>query len=333
MAGARVLAPAYVCGSEIDPLLKAGLVVDHYRIRPDLTPDFDHLTELCARPAQALYVIHYFGFPQPIEALLAFARMHQLLLLEDNAHGLYSALSDERPLGTFGDAAFFSLRKTLPVPDGGALVLRDRAAPQPTVRPSPFAVAGKVRFLAEQASAQRFPRGTPRVKRALMDPMVALVKAWRRDSGGTQVREGPDEVLWLVPDRVEWRMSAVSRHLLLRTAHEAVRRRRQLNYAALAAAFPERCDVVPLLPGLPRGTCPLFFPVRCGARTEALQRHLAKHAIGSKRFWSWMHPDVPIDRFPFEAALKREVLVLPVHQSLDEEDMGRLADTIATWPG
>src|SRR5690348_9474853 len=45
--GDRVLVPAYCCGAEVDALLQAGLTLDYYRILPDLSPDLDHLDDLC----------------------------------------------------------------------------------------------------------------------------------------------------------------------------------------------------------------------------------------------------------------------------------------------
>src|SRR5207245_6549749 len=75
--------------------------------------------QTCALPI--LYLIHYVGFPGPVQELSVACRARRLLLIEDCAQALLSNCA-ERPLGSFGDVAIFSIRKTLPVPDGGALV-------------------------------------------------------------------------------------------------------------------------------------------------------------------------------------------------------------------
>jgi dTDP-4-amino-4,6-dideoxygalactose transaminase len=38
-----------------------------------------------------------------------------------------------------------------------------------------------------------------------------------------------------------------------------------------------------------------------------------------------------MDDFPFERALKRSVVVLPVHQSLDEADLAVIARAVRHW--
>ena len=56
--GDRVLVPAYCCGAELSTLLAAGLRLDYYCVRRDLTPDLEHLAQLCRSPARGLLVIH-----------------------------------------------------------------------------------------------------------------------------------------------------------------------------------------------------------------------------------------------------------------------------------
>src|SRR5690606_41122268 len=71
----------------------------------------------------AVYLIHYVGFPGPVEELAAICEERGVRLIEDCALALLSCLG-ERPRGSFGHAAVFCLYKTLPTPNGGVLVLR-----------------------------------------------------------------------------------------------------------------------------------------------------------------------------------------------------------------
>jgi DegT/DnrJ/EryC1/StrS aminotransferase family len=71
---------------------------------------------------KAILVIHEYGFPHPqLSELLEVAHERGIPLIEDCAHSLDSAL-DDRPLGSYGDFAIFSLPKVLPVASGGILV-------------------------------------------------------------------------------------------------------------------------------------------------------------------------------------------------------------------
>ena len=336
--GDRVLVPAYACGSEIDALLKAGLVVDFYRITPELTPDLGHVVRLARDGARALCVIHYFGFPQPMEEIVAVARSYGLLVIEDNAHGLYSTDARGHPLGSFGDMAVFSFGKTLPLPDGGALVLGSRAAPVKGTmvgrRPDALRVAGQIKYLVEEAVASRYPGATAaftrKVGRMLSAKVKALVYDSSEPSGGDDSEEALRRTMALDPGRLHWTMSAIARRLFAGTSHATVRERRVRNFEAFATCFHGGPHVSALFATLPAGTCPLSFPVRA-SDAAALHGFLREHGVNSWRFWTVFHEVVPRERFPFESSLKLSVLALPIHQDLDEDDMRSLANLVNRW--
>lgn len=117
----EVLLPAYNCGSEVSPFVVNGcrVVVDtKARI------DFDDIQKRATTRTRLVYVTHYFGWPQDLREISLWCRDRNILLVEDCAHALFSN-SGEQPLGTIGDASIFSFRKFLPVPDGGALTIKN----------------------------------------------------------------------------------------------------------------------------------------------------------------------------------------------------------------
>ena len=334
--GERVLVPAYSCGSETDALLKAGLHVEYYRVRPDLTPDLDHVDALCATPARALYLIHYFGFSQPMDALRAFAAERGLLLLEDTAPGLYSSDERGRPLGTLGDMAIFSMVKSVPLPDGGALLLNRPHSPgadvPPPRRPDRLSVAGKVKHLLVQTAAHRYPRATASFSGAVLEPLVSSLKA-RRGMPPTPAALDLDpesrdmQMIVLKPERVAWRASALARRLFHRMPHDEIRARRRRNFSALAGRLEAGPGWKALHTRLPSGCCPWFYPLLV-EEPVAFQRHLAANGIACKRTWSYFHSMMPREAFPFESRLKMNVISLPIHQDLDDEDTAYLADVV-----
>ncbi len=338
--GDRILVPAYTCGAEVSALLRAGLEPDYYRHHPDLTPDLDHLDLLCRKPARALYVTHYFGFPQPMDALLAFARDRNLISIEDCAHALYSIDELGRQLGTRADAGVFSLVKSLPLPDGGALVVNRPARPaaSPPRRPELLAVAGPSRHLLEQRLALRHPVIAETLKRRVADPLVAQLKARRRgtvaparDSDARAVSEAASHAE-LHPGRVDWGISRLALHLFRRSPHADIAERRRRNFSVLAEGIGDAGRVSPLLGALPAGCCPWLFPLVV-EDIASLERHLADRGVGSIRTWSLFHDAVPMQEFAFESRLKRSVLSLPVHQDLGEPDMLRIAEAVSQWSG
>jgi dTDP-4-amino-4,6-dideoxygalactose transaminase len=101
-----------------------------------------------------------------------------------------------------------------------------------------------------------------------------------------------------------------------------VRRRR--NFARLAAALDGLVEVVHN--PLPPGTCPLFLPVRLVDRDKrAIVQALHARGIDAIDFWSTGQCD---DEFPEVAALRREILELPCHQSLDDDAIDLVAHAV-----
>lgn len=97
----------------------------------DVDPDTGNVNptdvQRLIRPGtRAIVVVHYAGYPVRLDEIRAIADRHGVALIEDCAHAL-GASWDDRPVGTWGDFAIFSLQaiKHMTTVDGGMLVLRD----------------------------------------------------------------------------------------------------------------------------------------------------------------------------------------------------------------
>jgi len=85
--------------------------------------------EAAVGPAtKAIIVLHYGGFPCDMDAVLAIAERHHLLVIEDCAHAPGASVRG-RFCGTFGDVGCFSFfsNKNLPIGEGGMVVTDDDA--------------------------------------------------------------------------------------------------------------------------------------------------------------------------------------------------------------
>ena len=333
-----VLVPAYSCGSEVAPLLAAGLTLEYYRSLPDLSPDFAHLELLCRRKPKALLVIHYFGFPQPMHALVDFKQKHNLYLIEDNAHGLYSEDCSGNPLGRVGDIAIFSFTKSLPTTDGGALVINHANGVGPTeggIAPqlSPVAkkITGKTAYQLINIIAKIYPRAGEVIKGQLFgrfsaEPDLDDFKESRWDTPDIV-----DNYLEFDPARADWHMSSVSRFLVEHQPHSAIIRTRRRNFNLVLEFCQETsANLMPLFSSLPPGVCPLLFPVQA-SDSLSLYHFLRSGGIEALRFWRFFHFDHPKDRFPFETALKRNVIALPIHQDISSHDVLYMIELLREW--
>ena len=127
---AEVLLPAYIGWSSregsgvFDPVMEVGVRFKFYHLDDHLSIDLDDLrSQLSSGCPRLVVFIHYFGFPdQNLAQAVALAREYETLILEDEAHALYSDWIGG-VCGRFGDAAIMSLHKMLPYQSGGLLVL------------------------------------------------------------------------------------------------------------------------------------------------------------------------------------------------------------------
>ena len=133
-AGDQVLLPGYTCVVVPNAVLYRGaepvyldIAADTYNI--DLAAaEAGAGTRWDPRRARVLIVQHTYGIPCDMDAVADFARRHDLLVIEDACHTLGSTYRG-RPVGGFGQAAFYSSQWSKPVTTGlgGWAVVNDPA--------------------------------------------------------------------------------------------------------------------------------------------------------------------------------------------------------------
>jgi hypothetical protein len=121
-----VLLPAFIGWSPregsgvFDPVISSGARAGFYDLRPDLTVDLADL-ERCMMTGEfrVVVVIHYFGRTEPqIARVRELADRHEILLVEDLAHGFFSAMAAGQA-GRHGHVCLYSLHKMFPFENGG----------------------------------------------------------------------------------------------------------------------------------------------------------------------------------------------------------------------
>ncbi len=105
--GDEVLLQAYTCVAVPDPVLWAGATPVYVDIDETLTMSVADCEKKITPKSKAIIVQHTFGIPANLDSILALATRHSLLIIEDCAHAL-GATYHGKPVGSFGDAAFFS---------------------------------------------------------------------------------------------------------------------------------------------------------------------------------------------------------------------------------
>lgn len=325
--GDEVLAPAYNCGSELDPLIHAGLTVVLYRVDRHARIDVQDLQRRAGVRTRAVYVTHYFGWAQDLSTLRAWCRERGLFLIEDCALSLFSA-GPQGPLGVAGDAAIFSLRKSLPVPDGGILTLREppRRDLPPRSRPSALTTGRALLPLFKS----RLLRAADRLGLYhRLRPERAAFGAPLR-GGCAQAGALPDMPAdyYYHPACASWDMSKVTAGLLQEVDPQLVRDRRRANYNCLRDALAGLPGLDLLFPDLPAGVCPLVMPLLVPAERDRLVAALNRRGIGAFPFWAGYHRRLSWAAFPDARYLKDHLLTLPVDHALGRDQMHCIARTL-----
>jgi dTDP-4-amino-4,6-dideoxygalactose transaminase len=222
-----------------------------------------------------------------------------LLLFEDAAQS-WLARSEGVPVGSSGDLAVFCLYKTLPIPDGAALVC-DPAPPLP----------------------ERKELGVMAWARDVMEQSPAIKRVGRRLRRGAGARVH-DEFALGPPDLAPaW----VSSRMLPRLVETSIPARRTANYEWLAGELES--FVHPPFDTLPAGSSPMLLPLTLEAeqKRDVLDR-LEAHDIEGVDFWSMPHPTLPVADFPRSAELRDTVVGVPVHQGLSADDRSRIVRAV-----
>jgi dTDP-4-amino-4,6-dideoxygalactose transaminase len=315
-AGDEVLMSAYNCGTEIDALLAAGLQVrcvdcdeNGFVSRQGLEAGMNSRT-------RAIYIIHPFGWPQPLDEIDAWRKKLGLLLLEDCALALFSSYPDGTPIGTRGEASIFSFPKSLACPDGGALTwTTDWDGAGELARPP------KIRTARQLAS-----RGKAWIARHYRP--VGSIPPGMAKSGGTEPAAVGDmpASYYFEPWRDRRTCSRATAHLLAHCSPGGIRERRRTNYRRLSQLLGEKNHRL-LFRDLPDGVCPLNCPIRVEGRDE-LVNALQRCGIETSPWWAGGHRSVDWSLYPNAVKLKNTILPLPVHHLLNESDMPYIATTL-----
>lgn len=311
--GDEVLAPAYNCGSEIDPLIDAGLSVRLYPVAENLLADPARIEPFITRQTRAIYVTHYFGVIQPALAeLRALCDRHRLRLIEDCALSLLSGASPAE--GRIGDVSVFCFHKFIPVLEGGALVVNAE----------------------DLALAHPFSQSPPRKKVAknLARAGLANVLGQQRIKGLKQALRGPDQVDAVI-NTDEDQLEDIPPHYYfdpaLRNARMSVFASRSLRAFSVSEAISSRrahweryrdlldgmVGVRMLLPELASGTCPLNMPIMVADRDRIVQQ-LQNWGIGATPWWAGFNSNLDWTGQDQAMAIKNSVVALPLHQSLSD---------------
>lgn len=125
--GDEVIMPSFTFVSTANAFVLRGGVPVFVDIRADtLNLDETLIEAAITSRTRAIVPVHYAGVACEMDAILAIAKRHGILVIEDAAQGLLASYRG-RPLGSIGDMGCYSFHETKNIMcgEGGALLLRE----------------------------------------------------------------------------------------------------------------------------------------------------------------------------------------------------------------
>jgi dTDP-4-amino-4,6-dideoxygalactose transaminase len=333
-AGSEIVVPALTFWVIPELARVAGLTVVFADVDPQtFTLDPGAFAGAITPRTRVVMPTHLYGLPCEMDAIMRIARQHQIVVIEDCAHALGAAWRGQ-PVGTIGDAGFFSfqLLKPLNTYGGGMAVTND---------------AELARAVAAQAAAERWPTDDEvlkrlwlgRVQRIAIKPKVFTWSLFPMLWAGSYLQATPDVYLWEkirpldpMPASYRTRYANVQAAIGLEgLQHLDAWTCRTVSHAnAMTAALAWARVETPTVP-TDRTHVYYQYAVYAQARDEVVKQCI-RRGIDVET----LHVDV-CTRLPLFGGSHRpapgaeraaEAIQVPVHAALSDDDIARIARTL-----
>ncbi len=125
--GDEVIVPSFTFVSSANAFVIMGATIVFAEVeRETLSISARTVEHLISSKTKAIVAVNYGGAPSVTQELVNLAAAHDIIIVEDNAHGLFGSHGD-RPLGTQSSLSTLSFHETKNITcgEGGALVIND----------------------------------------------------------------------------------------------------------------------------------------------------------------------------------------------------------------
>jgi dTDP-4-amino-4,6-dideoxygalactose transaminase len=311
--GDEMLLPAYLFDELLEPFRESRATIRFYKINRDLTLDLEDIKTKINPRTKILYLIHYFGFPQPLKSLTEIKEKYpDCVIIEDLAQAFLSAWLDSS-LGRFGDFGFNTFRKVVGVTAGS--MLWSKKPIQLKLQKYQFKnlLLNDTRYLAMN------------LKNLYLKSHI-IPKSWYLGLFGFT-----DSII--DENKLCCEMSWLSKRLIRSYDYPEIIAIRRRNFAYLLDHWHFK-TVQPLFKELPASVCPLGFFVLSQNR-DVLRKELSKRNIYCPIHWTdhpktphAMSPSISREEFPISWELAGNIMMIPTDQRYGQREMQYILDKV-----
>ncbi|KJR99404.1 MAG: hypothetical protein VR68_09195 [Peptococcaceae bacterium BRH_c4a] len=291
----RVWVPAYICQSVLAPFNNLGIEVQFYDVDERLRPVLDILP----REKDALLLVHFFGMCQEAREIKQYCREKGIYLIEDCAHIIPDVYGDTIA-GTYGDIAFFSFRKQLPVPDGGMLVINNPG----------------ISFINQNSNIGHFPIKKMVIQAAEKVAFITGINIYPYKDRLRGVVGSTNSVFMAGEDRVDNGISPVTTRILSNIDIRRSINNKRKSFLDLGQLLKGKGPIKPFGDITP-GSVPQLYPVLIEDNRDIICKSLRLHGIGASH---WPGDEyvrgIDFNKFPGAKMWMEKNLLLPVNESL-----------------
>lgn len=331
-----VLAPSFHCPTVIHPILDAGLGVQYYRIKADLSIDNQDLINQLSANIAAVIIINYYGFEQEIDAIQAACNTLNIPIIDDWSHSFLKTAPLELT-GKRVDFSVYSFWKIAPCHEGGGI--RQDGSNNPIIEKNHITLSTRtksknVKQIIESA-VNNMSDGI--IKHGIQ--RLEQIRVNRNKSQQTQRMATDSPTISAYAADMEHyadEIPAFSSYILKRCNLAHIIGTRRKNYVTLANHINHHPVAKSVFPTLPARCCPWAYPVLIDNRSD--YDHLIKKAGAILfTFGEELHQSIDkcssTETIEIARYLSKSLLSLSIHQDIDQQQINKTAAAIRTVLG
>jgi len=319
--GDGVIVPAYMCNSTIEPLQEYGFKVIFVDIDKSLRLSIDMIEKIIKKDSsvKALLAVHYFGLTQNMDKVINLCQKHGVKVVEDVSHSFLSQFLRNKD-SIKSDAEVFSMRKSLPIVDGGALrINHDSYDEAKNSTPQCVSITSDLKYLI----LRLLEKIVTRLDVNIYGQFINNIKTKLRSNNSNDTYD-----FNVKPCQVSWQLKKYlgNKEYLQNTQQRIVKNFNQLSQELNRLGF--RLLVESVEDSVVPQAC-IIYDDKGG-----LVDYLRSKGIGS---WRWPDEEIPkevvqnSDMYPYAVFFDEKLVLIPIHQSLGDKQINYIIQVLSKW--